>query len=88
MAAHREFYGPADEDRLVPGDRQQCEHFAQRLAAMAPSSRGRVEVAVQLVFGRPARPDEIADLTAYADKHGLANLCRVLFNANEFLFVN
>ena len=30
-------------------------------------------------------PTKSADLTAYADKHGLANLCRVLFNANEFL---
>ena len=24
----------------------------------------------------------------YADKHGLANLCRVLFNSNEFLFAD
>jgi hypothetical protein len=31
--------------------------------------------------------DEQRDLGAYADKHGLAALCRVLFNSNEFLFV-
>jgi hypothetical protein len=27
-------------------------------------------------------------LTAYARRHGLANLGRLLFNSNEFLFVN
>jgi hypothetical protein len=65
-----------------------CEHLAVRLQSMGATNRARVGAAVQLVFGRPARPDELADLTAYADKHGLANLCRVLFNASEFLFVN
>ena len=27
-------------------------------------------------------------LTAYAAQHGLANACRLLFNANEFLYVD
>ena len=31
---------------------------------------------------------ERAEWTAYAQRHGLANLCRVLFNSNEFLFVD
>ena len=65
-----------------------CEDLAARLEGMGSTNRGRVEAAVQLVFGRTVEPGELADLTAYADKHGLANLCRVLFNANEFLFVN
>jgi hypothetical protein len=65
-----------------------CEHLAARLEPIGSTNRARVEAAVQLAFGRPARSDELAELTAYADKHGLANLCRVLFNANEFLFVN
>ena len=29
-----------------------------------------------------------AEVIAAADKHGMANLCRVLFNSNEFLFVD
>jgi hypothetical protein len=67
---------------------RQCEHFAARLQGMASDTRQRVEAAVLLAFDRPAQADEIAEMTAFADKHGLANLCRVLFNANEFLFVN
>lgn len=67
---------------------RQCEFLATRLEVMGATNRARVDAAVQLMFGRPARADELTELTAYADQHGLANLCRVLFNANEFLFVN
>ncbi len=66
----------------------ECEHFAARLKKMDSTTRGEVEAAVRLVFNRPVRRDELAEFTAYADKHGLANLCRVLLNTNEFLFVN
>ena len=31
-----------------------------------------------------SNPDALA---AYAQKHGLANACRVMLNSNEFLFV-
>jgi hypothetical protein len=65
-----------------------CEFLAARLQAMGSTNRARVDAAVQLVFGRPARAEELVDFTAYADQHGLANLCRVLLNANEFVFVN
>ena len=29
-----------------------------------------------------------AEFAAYADKHGFENLCRVLFNVSEFVFVD
>ena len=32
--------------------------------------------------------DATKELAAYASKHGLANLCRLIFNSNEFMFVN
>jgi hypothetical protein len=67
---------------------RQCEHFAARLKKMAGSVESQVEAAVQLAFGRPPREDERSELAAYATQHGLANLCRVLLNSNEFLFVN
>lgn len=31
---------------------------------------------------------ELSDLVSYGAKHGLPNLCRVLFNLNEFLFID
>ena len=33
-------------------------------------------------------PLELDSLAAYAGKHGLASACRVLFNTNEFVFVD
>ena len=31
---------------------------------------------------------EQAEFSAYAEKHGFENLCRVLFNVSEFVFVD
>ena len=36
---------------------------------------------------RPATVSEREALRAYAEEHGLANLCRLIFNLNEFVFV-
>ena len=47
----------------------------------------RVQAAVQLAFLRTPEPAEMQSFTAYADKHGLAALCRILFNSNEFMFI-
>jgi len=44
--------------------------------------------AVRRVLLREPTADELRDFTAYAQKNGLAALCRVLLNSNEFLFVN
>jgi hypothetical protein len=53
------------------------------------ADRGRqIALACERVWGRPPSDDERKELAAYAGKHGLANLCRVLFNSNEFLFVD
>ncbi|HYO82443.1 MAG TPA: PSD1 and planctomycete cytochrome C domain-containing protein [Bryobacteraceae bacterium] len=57
-----------------------AEHFAQRAGTPAE--------AVRLALGRDARPDEHRAYSEYAARHGLANLCRLLFNTNEFLFVD
>ncbi len=37
--------------------------------------------------GRSPTAEERDDLIRYARKHGLAKACRVLFNANEFVFI-
>jgi hypothetical protein len=48
----------------------------------------RIDRLYQLTCSRPATPDEIEALSAYANKHGLANACRLVLNSNEFMFVN
>ena len=55
---------------------------------MAPGAGAQAAAAVNLVLLREARTDELQDLTAYVEKHGLPALCRVLINTNEFLFLN
>ena len=37
---------------------------------------------------RAPTKEEAKELAAYARKHGLANLCRLILNSNEFMFVN
>ena len=44
--------------------------------------------AVRIALGRGPTEKELEALTAYAEKYGLANACRVVFNLNEFVFVD
>jgi hypothetical protein len=62
--------------------------MAARLEKHSAERAKQVEFACQLVWGRAPTADEAKLFAAYADKHGLANLCRVLFNTNEFLFAD
>jgi hypothetical protein len=66
----------------------QSEKLATRLEEFSPGKSERVCRAVQQIFLREPGVDELRELISYADKHGLPALCRVLFNSNEFLFVN
>ncbi|MBI3824133.1 MAG: PSD1 domain-containing protein [Planctomycetes bacterium] len=67
---------------------RQCEHLAARLEREAKDTPSRIDRACRLTMGRPPTQEESELLTAYADRHGLANACRVLVNCNDFLFVH
>ena len=54
------------------------------LAAKAPT----VREAVRRIWLRDPTAQEEQRFTQYANKHGHANLCRLLLNTNEFLFVD
>jgi hypothetical protein len=62
--------------------------MAARLEKHSAERVKQIEFACRLVWGRPPSADEAKLFAAYANKHGLANLCRVLFNTNEFLFAD
>ena len=64
------------------------ERFAVRLESLAKTDEDRVRLGCELALNRPPTREEIVDLVAYAEKHGFANLCRLLLNSNEFMFVN
>ncbi|HEY2156472.1 MAG TPA: DUF1553 domain-containing protein, partial [Isosphaeraceae bacterium] len=56
--------------------------------AFAGRVGGRADAAVRLAFGRPANDDERAALEELAKTRGMPTVCRLLFNANEFLYVD
>jgi hypothetical protein len=67
---------------------RQSEHLAERLAAENGDLREQVSALYQLALCRPPRDTELAAVAAYAEKYGMANACRFLFNANEFVFID
>ena len=62
--------------------------MAARLGKHSTDRAQQIEYGCQLVWSRSPTADEAKLFAAYANKHGLANLCRVLFNTNEFLFAD
>lgn len=67
---------------------RQAEHFAERLTGSTGDVTSPVRKAYQLALSRPATSAEVKELSAYAKEHGMTNACRLLFNLNEFLFVD
>jgi hypothetical protein len=67
---------------------RQSEELAQVLKKTCDSVDEQVRRALELAYGRGVRAEEIHALRAYAVRHGLVNLGRLIFNSNEFLFVN
>jgi len=64
------------------------EHFAARVEKLGVDTPSRVRAAVRLAFQRTATAEEMTAMSAYVEQHGLPALARVLFNSNEFLFIN
>jgi hypothetical protein len=64
------------------------QHFAARLEAMPGDVGEKVERGYYEAVGRQPNAAEREALVAFAQEHGLANLCRVLVNLNEFVFVD
>jgi mono/diheme cytochrome c family protein len=65
-----------------------AEKFSSRVNAIAGSDPDRqVSIAFELAVGRTPTAIERQASVAVVNQHGLATLCRVLFNSNEFLFM-
>jgi cytochrome c553 len=67
---------------------RQSEHSAARLTQMAPELPEQVRLLFQVALLRDPTPDESVRWQSYAQQHGLANACRMMFNTNEFMFVD
>jgi hypothetical protein len=65
-----------------------ARHFAARLAASAENLENQINLAFQLALAREPSPSELRTLSSYAKAHGMPNTCRLIFNLNEFVFVD
>jgi hypothetical protein len=64
------------------------EQFALRLEKMGGTREGQIRAAFAHCHQRAPSASELARFRALAGEHGLAAVCRVLFNSNEFLFID
>ncbi len=66
---------------------RQSELLAARVAAVG-SLKKQIQQAYQLALNREPTPAEVKKLLPFAQKNGLASLCRLIFNTSEFMFVD
>ena len=64
------------------------KHFAAKTEKREGDLPVKVRAAYYEAVGRAPSTEDAKVLTQYAKQHGLPNLCRVLFNLNEFSFVD
>ncbi|MFT3883710.1 MAG: DUF1549 domain-containing protein [Gemmatales bacterium] len=67
----------------------QCKQFAERLRKECPNDvNTQIRQAYVLAYARMPTTNELSLSETLVKSHGLESLCRVLFNSNEFLFVD
>ena len=67
--------------------RRQSEHLAERIQKLAAAPAEQIDRLFQIVLLREPTSEELGRWLGYAEKHGLANACRMMFNTNEFMFI-
>jgi mono/diheme cytochrome c family protein len=65
-----------------------AEHFAARAAQNGTDLPSQLTAAWNIALNRNPTADELSALVEYAQRHGLSNVCRVILNANEFVFID
>jgi hypothetical protein len=65
-----------------------AEHLAELASNSVTGLGAQVDFASRRVLGRAPTEPERTEWVEYAHRHGLANLCRVLFNSSELMFVD
>ncbi len=66
---------------------KQCEHFAARLEKAGKLDK-QIQEAYRLALNRLPTAKESETVRKFAMDHGMPNLCRLLFNLSEFVFVD
>ena len=66
----------------------QSRHLAQRVERQSNDPDKQIEALFRLVLERAPSHNELREMKSFVKENGMANACRVLFNSNEFMFVN
>ena len=65
-----------------------AEAFAKRLEAEADTPEKQVDRAIWLTLGRASNETERREYAVFAQQHGMVQLCRVLLNQSEFVYLD
>ena len=67
---------------------QEADFFAKRIKGHSTDPVDRIKWAFRAGLGRPPSAEEIKDLLPFSEDHNLNRLARVIFNTNEFVYVD
>ena len=68
---------------------RQARHFAERLRREAGDDPAKqIELAYRLALARPPKASEIATMLEFLKREPLEQMCRVIFNLNEFAYAD
>jgi hypothetical protein len=67
---------------------QQARHLTKRIETETDSREAAIRRAFALTFQREASAAELQAATPLVTEQGLFALCRMLMNANEFIYVD
>ncbi len=67
---------------------EMASRFADRLQAGSKDPENQLTEAMKLISGRAPNEAELTLLRTYLGQHGLQNLCRMLFNLSEFVYLD
>lgn len=64
-----------------------AEQTAEQLIRESSDMQSQIRRLIWLTYQRDPDLNELDAMKQYVDQHGLAALCRIIFNSNEFLFI-
>jgi len=62
--------------------------YAQKIKGESPDLSAQIRLAFETSLGRPPEPAELALLQTIGTQYGIENVCRLIFNSNEFIFID
>jgi hypothetical protein len=66
---------------------KQSEHFASRIEKAGSLDR-QLQEAYHLSLNRLPTAEELNKLRKFTQEYGIPNLCRLIFNTSEFMFLD